>query len=85
MQRQYDSDFYTRLALSRDKDRLKELSKKGLALQEPKDAVKAPFILGFIVLAEKSTYSESQLEEKLINKLKHFLLELGSGFTVVAS
>ncbi len=30
------------------------------------------------------TYSESDLEEELINKLEHFLLELGNGFTFVA-
>ena len=40
LQRQYDSALYTRLALSRDKDKLKELSEKGLILQEPKDAIK---------------------------------------------
>ena len=84
LQRQYDSALYTRLALSRDKDKLKELSEKGLVLQEPKDAIKDPYILEFIGLPEKSTYSESQLEEELINKLEHFLLELGNGFTFVA-
>ena len=67
LQRQYDSALYTRLALSRDKDKLKELSEKGLVLQEPKDAIKDPYILEFIGLPEKSTYSESQLEEKLID------------------
>ncbi len=84
LQRQYDSALYTRLALSRDKEKLKELSEKGLVLQEPKDAIKDPYILEFIGLPEKSNYSESQLEEELINKLEHFLLELGSGFTFVA-
>ena len=29
-------------------------------------------------------YSESELEEEIINKLEHFLLELGHGFTFVA-
>ena len=84
LQRQYDSALYTRLAISRDKDKLKELSEKGLVLQEPKDAIKDPYILEFIGLPEKSAYSESQLEEELINKLEHFLLELGNGFTFVA-
>ena len=84
LQRQYDSALYTRLALSRDKDKLKELSEKGLILHEPKDAIKDPYILEFIGLPEKSAYSESQLEEEIINKLEHFLLELGNGFTFVA-
>ena len=84
LERQYDSALYTRLAISRDKYKLKELSEKGLVLQEPKDAIKDPYILEFIGLPEKSAYSESQLEEELINKLEHFLLELGNGFTFVA-
>lgn len=84
LQRQYDAALYTRLALSRDKDKVKELSEKGLILEKPKDAVKDPYILEFLGLPEHSTYSENQLEQELINKLEHFLLELGNGFTFVA-
>jgi len=40
--------------------------------------------LEFIGLPEKSIYSESELEQKLIDKLEYFLLELGTGFTFVA-
>jgi predicted nuclease of restriction endonuclease-like (RecB) superfamily len=50
----------------------------------PQDAIKDPYILEFIGLPEKSTYSESELEQKLIEKLEHFILELGTGFTFVA-
>jgi len=84
LERQYDSALYTRLALSRDKDKVKELAEKGLIVEHPKDIIKDPYILEFIGLPEKSTYSESQLEEEIINKLEHFLLELGNGFTFVA-
>ena len=35
-------------------------------------------------MPEKSSYSESELEQKLIEKLEHFILELGTGFTFVA-
>ena len=51
---------------------------------KPKDAVKDPYILEFLGLEEKSNYSENDLETALINKLEHFLLELGTGFTFVA-
>jgi hypothetical protein len=34
-------------------------------------------------LPEHTSYSESELEEQIINKLEHFLLELGNGFTFV--
>jgi len=84
LERQYDSALYTRLVLSRDKNKVKELSEKGLILEKPKDAIKDPYILEFIGLPEQSAYSENQLEEEIINKLEHFLLELGNGFTFVA-
>ena len=84
LQRQYDSALYTRLALSRDKKKIKELSEKGLVLEKPKDAIKDPYILEFIGLTENAAYSETELEQELIDKLEHFLLELGTGFTFVA-
>ncbi|MFY0675514.1 MAG: DUF1016 family protein [Bacteroidia bacterium] len=84
LKRQYNSALYTRLSLSRNKDELLELSEKGLIINEPKDAIKDPYILEFIGLPEKNIYSETDLEEALINKLEHFLMELGNGFTFVA-
>lgn len=84
LQRQYDSALYARLALSRDKKKVIELSEQGLIIEKPKDAIKDPYVLEFIGLPEHPSYSESDLEQKLINKLEHFLLELGTGFTFVA-
>ena len=84
LQRQFDSALYTRLVLSRDKEKVKELSEKGLVLEKPKDAIKDPYILEFIGLPVHAEYSESDLEQELIDKLEHFLLELGNGFTFVA-
>jgi predicted nuclease of restriction endonuclease-like (RecB) superfamily len=84
LQRQYDSALYTRLTLSRDKEGVLKLSEKGLVIEKPQDAIKDPYVLEFIGLPEKSDYSESDLEQKLIDKLEHFLLELGTGFTFVA-
>ena len=60
------------------------MSEKGLILEKPKDAIKDPYILEFIGLPELPTYSESDLEQRLIDKLEFFLLELGTGFTFVA-
>jgi predicted nuclease of restriction endonuclease-like (RecB) superfamily len=84
LQRQYNSALYTRLTLSRDKSAVKKLSDNGLVLENPQDAIKDPYILEFIGLPEFASYSESDLEQQLINKLEHFLLELGTGFTFVA-
>jgi len=84
LKRQYDSALYTRLALSRDKEGILKLSEEGQIIEEPKDLIKDPYILEFLGLPELHQYSESQLEEEIINKLEHFLLELGHGFTFVA-
>lgn len=83
LQRQFDSALYTRLVLSRDKEKVKELSEKGLIIDQPKDAIKDPYILEFLGLPEYSAYSESELEQQIISNLEHFLLELGNGFTFV--
>ncbi|MDR6969500.1 putative nuclease of restriction endonuclease-like (RecB) superfamily [Flavobacterium arsenatis] len=84
LKRQYDSALYTRLSLSRDKEEIQRLSEKGLIVEKPKDIIKDPYILEFLGLPEKHSYSESDLEEEIINKLEHFLLELGNGFTFVS-
>lgn len=84
LKRQYDTALYTRLALSRDKEGILKLSEQGQIIEKPKDIIKDPYILEFLGLPELHQYSESQLEEEIINKLENFLLELGHGFTFVA-
>lgn len=84
LKRQYDSALYKRLALSRDKEGILKLSEEGQIVEKPKDIIKDPYILEFLGLPELHQYSESELEEEIINKLEHFLLELGHGFTFVA-
>ncbi|MEO6232820.1 MAG: PDDEXK nuclease domain-containing protein [Ferruginibacter sp.] len=83
LKRQYESALFERLALSRNKARVKELSKKGHRVDKPSDAIKDPYILEFLDLQEREFYSENDLEKAIINKLEHFLLELGKGFLFV--
>jgi predicted nuclease of restriction endonuclease-like (RecB) superfamily len=80
LERQYHSSLYERIALSKDKNKVKELATKGNKLEAPKDVIKSPLVLEFLGLEEKSNYSESDLESAIISKLKDFLLELGKGF-----
>jgi hypothetical protein len=47
----------------------------------PEEEIKDPFVLEFLGL--KDEYSEAELEEALIRKLEHFLLELGGDFAFV--
>ncbi|MDR1329766.1 MAG: PDDEXK nuclease domain-containing protein [Oscillospiraceae bacterium] len=79
-QRQFDTSLYERLALSRDKNKVRELSEKGQIIESPQDLFKDPYVLEFTGLPEKSSYTETELEQKLIDHLQQFLLELGKGF-----
>ncbi len=83
LQRQFDSALYERLALSRDKAGVKSLAKKGQIIETPEDMIKDPYVLEFIGLPELPQYSESDLEQRLIDHLETFLLELGKGFAFV--
>jgi predicted nuclease of restriction endonuclease-like (RecB) superfamily len=83
LDRQVNSQFYERTALSRNKAAMLE---KGV-VAEPGDtitleqAIKDPFVLEFLGL--KDEYSESELEDALIHHLADFLLELGDDFAFI--
>ena len=80
LQRQYGSSLYERLALSRDKSKVKKLANEGYTIEKPSDLLKNPLILEFTGLEEKSEYSEDDLEKALISKIDFFFRELGKGF-----
>ncbi len=84
LQRQFDSALYERLALSRDKQGIKQLAEMGHVIEKPTDILKDPYVLEFLDLPVHHQFSESELETEIISKLEHFLLELGKGFTFVA-
>ncbi|MCL2484794.1 MAG: PDDEXK nuclease domain-containing protein [Endomicrobia bacterium] len=83
LKRQYDSGLYLRLSLSKNKKKILTLATKGLLIEKPEDAIKDPYILEFVGLSEQNDYSENELEQKLIDKIGKFLLELGKGFSFV--
>lgn len=83
LDRQIGSQFYERTALSHNKAAMLqqgEATEPGDVLT-PEQAIKDPFVLEFLNL--KDEYSESDLEEGLIQHLADFLLELGDDFTFV--
>lgn len=80
LQRQFNSALFERLALSKDKKGIKQLAEKGQLIERPVDALKSHYVLEFLGLKEDSKYSESDLETAIIDKLEHFMLELGKGF-----
>jgi predicted nuclease of restriction endonuclease-like (RecB) superfamily len=84
LDRQIGSQFYERIALSKNKAAMLEKAdppQPGDTLT-PEEAIKDPFVLEFLDL--KDEYSESDLEEALIQRLSDFLLELGDDFAFLA-
>jgi predicted nuclease of restriction endonuclease-like (RecB) superfamily len=84
LNRQIESQFYERTALSRDKAAM--LTKGSKAKPDdrvtPEEEIKSPYVLEFLGL--KDEYSESELEEALILHLESFLLELGGDFAFLS-
>lgn len=80
LSRQVGSSLYERLALSRDKDEVMRLAKEGQTIEKPTDIIKDPLTLEFLGLKPDVTYTETKLENAIINKMQQFLLELGKGF-----
>lgn len=70
---------FERTGLSTNKEAVIAKMKDELPLQ-PADIIKNPFTLEFLGLEEKPEYSETDLEEAIINHLQKFLVELGRGF-----
>jgi predicted nuclease of restriction endonuclease-like (RecB) superfamily len=83
LDRQIQSQFYERTALSRDKAALLSESDQSRASDSlmPDEEIKDPYVLEFLGL--KDEYSEGDLEDALLGKLQAFLLELGGDFTFV--
>jgi len=83
LDRQIASQFYERIALSQNKASMLEKAEKSEPsdVVTPEEAIKDPFVLEFLAL--KDEYSESDLEEALIQHLTDFLFELGDDFAFV--
>ncbi len=84
LERQINSLLFERIALSKDKQKIKELSARGQQIRKPEDIVKDPYVLEFLGLPDNNLFLEKDLEKMLLDKLNDFLLELGKGFSFVA-
>lgn len=83
LDRQIGSQFYERTALSHNKAAMLQKGETAETsnVVTPEQTIKDPFVLEFLNL--KDEYSESDLEEALIQHLADFLLELGDDFAFV--
>lgn len=84
LKRQKNTALFYRLALSKDKKGVLKLSKKGQIIEKAEDIIKDPYVLEFLKIPENYHFSEKELEQKIIDKLQMFLLEMGKGFSFVA-
>ena len=80
LQRQVGSSLYERIALSSDRDKVVRMAKEGEIIEKPADIIKNPVTLEFLGLKPDAAYSETKLENSIIDKMQTFLLEMGKGF-----
>jgi len=83
LKRQMKSMLFHRIALSKDKESLLELAKHGNEVENAQDIIKDPYVFEFLNIPQQHQYLEGELEDKLIQNLEQFLLELGKGFAFV--
>ncbi|MBU1718410.1 MAG: DUF1016 family protein, partial [Bacteroidetes bacterium] len=80
LKRQFNSALYERLAASRNKEKVRQLSSQGLVVEKAQDILKDPLVLEFLQIRELPEYTETELEKAIIDKLQEFMMELGKGF-----
>jgi len=85
LRRQINTKLYDRYLISPDKNMIINESKRGIIEREPEEILKSPYIFEFAGLKENKNYLETDLESALLSHLIEFLLELGRGFSFVAS
>ena len=84
LQRNVSSQYYHRLLKSQDKDAVRnEMKALTAPLQDKLEYLKNPVIAEFLGFKNNTDYSESKLEQSIIDHLIPFLMELGKGFAFV--
>lgn len=83
LRRQMSSALYLRLASSKDKQGVLALASEGITIQKPEDVVRDSYTLEFLGIPEDYRFSETELEQRIIDHLQMFLMEMGRGFTFV--
>ena len=85
LERQINTMYYERMLASRDKNAVRaEIEQTAPKTLQPREIIHDPFILEFLGIRQGEHFLEGDLEQMLISKLQHFLLELGRGYSFVA-
>ena len=84
LQRNVSSQYYHRLLRSQDKEAVhNEMQKLTAPLQDKLEYMKNPVVAEFLGFKNNTDYTESDLEQSIIDHLIPFLMELGKGFAFV--
>ena len=83
LSRQIGSQLYERSLKHKGETKVTELMRKAPRPEVAEEPLKDPYTLEFLGLPERTDYSETQLEQAIIDHLAEFMLELGKGFTFV--
>jgi predicted nuclease of restriction endonuclease-like (RecB) superfamily len=80
LKRQINTLYYERSALSKQPEKLSELTQQQSETVLPIDVIKSVYAFEFLGLNAKDIVEESDLEKALIEHIQAFILELGNGF-----
>ena len=84
LQRNVSSQYYHRLLQSQNKDAVRgEMQQLTAPLQDKLEYIKNPVVAEFLGFKNNTDYTESDLEQSIIDHLIPFLMELGKGFALV--
>ena len=85
LQRNIDSQYYYRLLKSQVRESvIKEMRENTKKYQAKLEFIKNPLIAEFLGYSLNESFTESDLESRIISNLQKFLMELGKGYAFVA-
>ena len=83
LQRNVSSQYYHRLLQSQNREAVhSEMQKLTSPLQDKLEYLKNPVVAEFLGFKNNTDYTESDLEQSIIDHLIPFLMEMGKGFTL---
>jgi predicted nuclease of restriction endonuclease-like (RecB) superfamily len=80
LERQRGSLLYERTGLSKNKEKMLQITRNESTQLEPSDIVRDPYVFEFLGFKQEDILKEGKLEKALLDHIQHFLLELGKGF-----
>ncbi len=83
LEKRKNSLLFERTYLGKRKKNILKPVKKIKTISNPTDIIKDPYVLDFLNIEHRKKISEKHLEQKIIDNLQLFLLELGKGFAFI--